>query len=403
MLSALASTDEADLLIRGDQWLAPRVAPLPLPSGQLPGSVLVDEGTYVITGAFGPVGLRLAAHLAKRCRARLVLIGRRELPPREDWEARAAEPGSATATLAAAMLRMERDGAVVLPVRADVSSLDQLRGACQAGLEDGAGLTGIIHAAGVADPGTFPLICDTHAHDVEGHFLAKLSGTRNVAAVARAFRPDFVLAVSSLATLLGGLGFGAYSAANACLESIARDASTSETPWTVLNLDGWERDDGSGSPFRAGAGQLITGADADLLFDRVFRLCGLPTVLVSTTDLPERSDRAADVPVAPAATADGASAPYPRPELPSAYRAPDDELEACLTEICADLLRVDRVGVDDDFFLLGGHSLLAMQLLARLNAEFGVDLPLRSVFDSPTAAGLAQAMEAAYLRGEVIQ
>ena len=59
MLSALASTDEADLLIRRDQWLAPRVAPLPVIPGQLPDSVLEDGGTYVITGAFGPVGLLL--------------------------------------------------------------------------------------------------------------------------------------------------------------------------------------------------------------------------------------------------------------------------------------------------------------------------------------------------------
>jgi acyl carrier protein len=73
--------------------------------------------------------------------------------------------------------------------------------------------------------------------------------------------------------------------------------------------------------------------------------------------------------------------------------APRNEVEAMLADIWAQLLQVDCIGVFDNFFELGGHSLLGTQLISRLRAAFRIELPLRRLFDSPTIAGLAAAIE----------
>jgi amino acid adenylation domain-containing protein len=70
-------------------------------------------------------------------------------------------------------------------------------------------------------------------------------------------------------------------------------------------------------------------------------------------------------------------------------RGPRDQREAVLCRHFADLLGVDGVGIDDDFFALGGHSLRTAALLTRIEADLGTRLGIRDVFDAPTVAGLA--------------
>ncbi|EID79114.1 non-ribosomal peptide synthetase, partial [Rhodococcus opacus RKJ300 = JCM 13270] len=87
----------------------------------------------------------------------------------------------------------------------------------------------------------------------------------------------------------------------------------------------------------------------------------------------------------------------PEPDFGSAtvgFVAPRTPIEGIVAAVCADLLGVPRVGVNDDFFALGGNSLIATRLVARINAAVGDRIGIRDVFDAPTVAGLAALAEA---------
>ena len=74
------------------------------------------------------------------------------------------------------------------------------------------------------------------------------------------------------------------------------------------------------------------------------------------------------------------------------FVAPRDVIEEAVAAVWCDVLRVDRIGIHDNFFLLGGHSLLATRIVTQLRESFAVDLPLRSLFTEPTVAGVTGAM-----------
>jgi len=88
----------------------------------------------------------------------------------------------------------------------------------------------------------------------------------------------------------------------------------------------------------------------------------------------------------------------PKPEekylQKESYQAPENGLERTLCQLWQQLLKVERVGVYDDFFALGGHSLLATRLISLIRQEFAIELPLRALFESPNVSGLSYRMKA---------
>src|SRR5258705_4961062 len=83
----------------------------------------------------------------------------------------------------------------------------------------------------------------------------------------------------------------------------------------------------------------------------------------------------------------------PAPEFQPAERnfvAPRNEVEDLLATIWCELLHLKKLGIHDNFFQLGGHSLLATQLISRVRNAFGTELPLQTVFDTPTVSQFAE-------------
>jgi len=116
--------------------------------------------------------------------------------------------------------------------------------------------------------------------------------------------------------------------------------------------------------------------------------------------LPAQLVPIAEMPFTPSGKIDRRALPTPSaPQSVNAFEAPRTASEQKLAAMWAAILKIERIGIHDDFFKLGGNSLLAFQLISRVRNEFKVELPLSRVFDTPTVAELSSWISEAVDRG----
>ncbi|MFE9694032.1 amino acid adenylation domain-containing protein [Micromonospora sp. NPDC005806] len=141
--------------------------------------------------------------------------------------------------------------------------------------------------------------------------------------------------------------------------------------------------DAQGEPYLVG--YVVGPAEPDTLTADLART--LPAYLV-----PAAFVRLDDLPLTPNGKLDRARLPAPE-RAGQAYVAPRTDAEALVAEVFADILQVEKVGAQDDFFALGGNSLRGMRAMARIRAELDLDLPMRALFGHPVVADLAAEIE----------
>lgn len=361
---------------------------------------LRQRGVYLITGGLGRVGLLLAAYLARTVQARLVLIGRSEIPPKAEWAARLADAQTPEALQhkIRRLQEIEALGAEVLVLRADVANEEQMQAAVEQTFERFGSLHGVLHAAGVTEGPS--ISCPLNEVDREisaTQFRPKVQGMYVLEKVLREKEIDFCLLFSSNAAILGGLGFAAYAAANAFMDAFCNQRhACDDVPWISANWDGWPSGEEQEQVriLRTSMDRYIMSSqEAEEAFASLVTRSTVGQIVVSTGDLPSRMQiwLAREKPQGAASFQEtGTPAPqHQRPELQSTYIAPRNEFERRIADVWQALLGVAQVGIDDNFFELGGHSLLGTQLMSRLRDMFQLKLPLSCLFEAPTVAELA--------------
>ncbi|MFE9694029.1 SDR family NAD(P)-dependent oxidoreductase [Micromonospora sp. NPDC005806] len=234
-----ADDGPAEVALRGMRRWVSGFEPVRL-DGAAETGALREGGRYLITGGLGGLGITLAEDFATRVRARLVLLARSGLPPREEWDGYLAVHGSAptdrVGRAVAAIRRMERAGAEVLVLAADVTDPADLRRVRAEAEAAFGGLDGIVHAAGLPGGGVAELKARA---DAERVLAPKLAGTLALAQVFGDLPLDFVVLCSSVTALAGGFGQVDYCAANAFLDAYARAGQGWRAPVLSQNWGGW--------------------------------------------------------------------------------------------------------------------------------------------------------------------
>ena len=337
-----------------------------------PGSRLRDGGVYLITGGLGGIGLLLAEYLAGTVPgAKLALMGRSGPAALDDPAARAKRE---------AVERMRQAGAHVLVEAADVSDVDQVRGAVERIRDQFGAIHGVIHSAAIPGGG---LIQASAVETSPAEFAPKVIGTCVLDEVFKDAGLDFMLLCSSQSAHLGGVGRVAYAAANAFQDACARyDHLRGRGRTLSVNWDRWENvgmasaGDNDRAPADPGS-EGMSAAEAVDAFARLLAEARDPQVIVSMREYRQV------VAYSKRQKLDTLEHPRParaeahaRPEMATPYAAPSSLPERRIAEVWAGVLGLDHVGLHDRFNELGGDSLLGLQVLQGLRESMAVELKI---------------------------
>ena len=397
------TTQSADpvVALRGNRRWVETFELMPLPERAGAPTRLREGGVYLITGGLGGIGLAMAEHLARTVQAKLALVGRSGLPPRQEWAAVLNTEGdeAGIGRQIRQVQRLEELGAEVLVVAADVADEMRMQAAVRETIAHFGTLNGVLHAAGVPGAGLMRLKTVELAERV---LAPKVRGTLVLERVLADVPLDFLALFSSIAsTTGGGPGQVDYCAANAFLDAYAQQNHTRHGVTIAINWGEWQW-----NAWEEG----LSGHDAEvqtflrenrrrfgIAFEEgtaaLSRILArrFPRVIVSPQDFPAVVAASRSFTTAYFRERILQTKPvHPRPALATSYVAPRNDLERQIAAVWGELLGIAEVGINDNFFDLGGNSLVGIDVIDRLRKELKAEsIPAHVLYEAPSISALA--------------
>jgi SAM-dependent methyltransferase/acyl carrier protein len=373
-------------------------------------SKLREKGVYLITGGLEDIGLVVAEHLAKTVQAKLLILEAEDFPNREEWEqwlTNHDEQDNISRKILKAQ-ELEKLGAEVLIKSVDVVNLAQMQSAIREASslwliaqtqEQFGKLNGVFHTTKIPVEKLFTPIAEINSQECKQQLQQKRQELLVLEETLQSQKLDFCLLMSSLTSVLGGLGSVNYSADSLLMDTFAyQHNQKNPVPWMSINWDAWQFGTDKQQIFNntSLAEFAIQSPEGINALERIILWSQYHQIVVSTGNLKSRIDQSIKL-ESPhqesAAQQVNLSARHSRPNLKNAYVPPSSNVECKLTEIFQELLGIEPVGIYDNFFALGGDSLTGTVMISQLRKTFQVELSVRSLFESPCIFDLAMVIE----------
>lgn len=367
-----------------------------LPSGRQETTLPRPEGTYLITGGLGALGLEVANFLVEKSARRLVLLSRRDFPPRNRWK----EAGGPIAETCKALERLEALGATIHTLSVDIAaegSKEKLR----ASLDSLAlpPVLGVVHAAGVLED---QLVLDATSDSFERVLAPKVAGGMALHQLFPVGTLDFFILFSSCGQLFGFPGQGSYASGNAFLDTLASHRREQGDNCMAFQWTSW-RGMGMAASTDFINAELESKGITDVTRDEAFRAWEhlgkynmdhgvvvrsraldanepLPAPILADIAVRRRADPPADGQQATEAS-----------ELPKSGPALLEYLDGAIRTCVAQTLQLSspddvdsRAALSD----LGVDSVMAVALRTQLQKSLGVKVPPTLMWSLPTTSHL---------------
>ena len=382
---------------RNNKRFIPMIGNANMDKSVLSARVLRLRGTYIITGGTSGIGQEIARYIGKNYQANLIILGRRLLPDKKNWESYKDE---ANYSIVETFKEIENSGGSVSYYSVDLANEEKVKSTFDQIKKTYEYIHGVIHSAGL--PGKRRI----QQHDIasfEETLTPKIHGTVNLYKNLHSYTFDFFVLFSSINAIIGSEGGSNYSAANSFQDSFAYFLRSRSVKAISINWPGWAE---TGMLKRylqnntvIDKSDLLSNREGIETFISILK-SGLPQVIVSKVK-PSDSDNPyflipetwhiSDLSVV-------AEPPKGQQSKVSPLKNSNDLLilnptwtnyENTVGSIWTEVLKASNINLDDDYFDLGGHSLNGVQVINRLREIYDIPLEFEEIFELSTIQKLA--------------
>lgn len=435
-------SNEQEVAYRQGQRLIPRLEKVNLLQEQKQEIPFKRGGMYLLSGGLGGIGVEIAKYLLKTYEAKLILVGRTSLPPRDIWESH-LEQSDVVSERIKAYLELEKIGGEIIYEAVDICDLTELQQAVeQAESCFLSKLDGVIHLAGILQE---CLLVEATKDTFAATLRPKVFGTWSLSQLVKNKPDSLFISFTAANSFFGVATLGAYAAGNSFIDSFShylryqcsmQSYCFSWSMWDELGMSrGYPLKELSRSlgyyaiarmqgiySMLAGLlydqGQLLIGLDGSKHYIRrytetksygVQKLCtyfSAVTECVNRAELQEFDLRdrfgtksscdfiqLQEMPLLPDGTVNRSrlmKVEDIKPQQQQISVIPQTEMEKIMASIWQEVLSLDGIGIYDNFFDIGGSSLLLVQANNKLREALKREISIKDMFQYPTIRAMAK-------------